>query len=163
MLVEEFNRCIQYDVKSFLDEKQVESLEEAARLADDYSFSHKTPFRIIHQTPLNQFNPKDSSGNSRNQRSKFLVLSQLILLQKDNIISDCLKLKRNKQQLSGEITLHLKMLICVHVVQYIDSNRLAMNQTAIYIKRHSFQIFSGNTPLLGCYARSLPYIHYVIH
>jgi len=110
MLVEEFNRCIQYDVKSFLDEKQVESLEEAARLADDYSFSHKTPFRIIHQTPLNQFNPKDSSGNSRNQRSKFLVLSQLILLQKDNIISDCLKLKRNKQQLSGEITLHLKML-----------------------------------------------------
>ena len=36
MLVEEFKRCIQSDVKIFLDEKQVETLEEAARLADDY-------------------------------------------------------------------------------------------------------------------------------
>ena len=35
MLVEEFKRCIQSDVKTFLDEKQVETLEEAARLADD--------------------------------------------------------------------------------------------------------------------------------
>ena len=31
MLVEEFKRCIQPDVKTFLDEKQVETLEEAAR------------------------------------------------------------------------------------------------------------------------------------
>ena len=36
MLVEEFKRCIQSDVKTFLCEKQVETLEEAARLADDY-------------------------------------------------------------------------------------------------------------------------------
>ena len=35
MLVEEFKRCIQSDVKTFLDEKQVETLVEAARLADD--------------------------------------------------------------------------------------------------------------------------------
>ena len=36
VLVEEFKRCIQSDVKTFLCEKQVETLEEAARLADDY-------------------------------------------------------------------------------------------------------------------------------
>ena len=36
MLVEEFKRCIQSDVKTFLDEKQVETLEEADRLVDDY-------------------------------------------------------------------------------------------------------------------------------
>ena len=41
MLVEEFKRCIQSDVKTFLDEKQVETLEEAARLADDYYLTHK--------------------------------------------------------------------------------------------------------------------------
>ena len=35
MFVEEFKRCIQSDVKTFLNEKQVETLEEAARLADD--------------------------------------------------------------------------------------------------------------------------------
>ena len=30
MLVEEFKRCIKSDVKSFLDEKEVETLEKAA-------------------------------------------------------------------------------------------------------------------------------------
>ena len=40
MLVEEFKRCIQSDVKTFLDEKQGETLEEAARLADDYYLTH---------------------------------------------------------------------------------------------------------------------------
>ena len=43
MLVEEFKR-IQSDVKTFLDEKQVETLEEAARLADDFYLTHKVSF-----------------------------------------------------------------------------------------------------------------------
>ena len=44
MLVEEFKRCITSDVKSFLDEKEVETLEKAARLADDYTLTHKVVF-----------------------------------------------------------------------------------------------------------------------
>ena len=40
MLVEEFKRCINSDVKAFLDEKEVETLDLAARLADDYSLTH---------------------------------------------------------------------------------------------------------------------------
>ena len=44
MLVEEFKRCINSDVKSFLDEKEVETLEKAARLADDYTLTHKVFF-----------------------------------------------------------------------------------------------------------------------
>ena len=40
MLVEEFKRCINSDVMSFLDEKEVETLEKAARLADDYILIH---------------------------------------------------------------------------------------------------------------------------
>ena len=44
MLVEEFKRCIQSDVKTLLCEKQVETLEEAARLADDYYLTHKVFF-----------------------------------------------------------------------------------------------------------------------
>ena len=38
MLVEEFKRCINSIVKSFLAEKEVETLEKAARLADDLYF-----------------------------------------------------------------------------------------------------------------------------
>ena len=41
LLVEEFKRCINSDVMSFLDEKEVETLEKAARLADDYTLTHK--------------------------------------------------------------------------------------------------------------------------
>ena len=44
MLIEEFKRCIQPDIKTFIDEKQVETLDEAARLADDYSLTHKVSF-----------------------------------------------------------------------------------------------------------------------
>ena len=41
MLVEEFKRCINSDIKSFLDEKKVETLKAAARLADDYALTYK--------------------------------------------------------------------------------------------------------------------------
>ena len=44
VLVEEFKRCIQSDVKTFLDEKEVETLEEAAHLADDYYLTHTVSF-----------------------------------------------------------------------------------------------------------------------
>ena len=37
VLVEEFKRWINSDIKSFLDEKQVETLETTARLADGYN------------------------------------------------------------------------------------------------------------------------------
>ena len=43
-LTEEFKRCINSDVKPFLDEKEVETLENSARLADDYSLTHKVSF-----------------------------------------------------------------------------------------------------------------------
>ena len=44
MLVEEFKRCINSDIKSILDEKQDETLEAAARLADNYTLTHKISF-----------------------------------------------------------------------------------------------------------------------
>ena len=44
MPVEEFKWCINSDVKSFLDEKEFETLEKAARLADDYTLTHKVSF-----------------------------------------------------------------------------------------------------------------------
>ena len=58
VLVEEFKRCIQSDVKTFLDEKQVETLEEAARLADDYYLTHKVSFIAT---------PKPASLHSQNK------------------------------------------------------------------------------------------------
>ena len=44
LLVEEFKRCINSDVRSFLDEKEVEFLEKADRLAEDYTLTLKISF-----------------------------------------------------------------------------------------------------------------------
>ena len=66
MLVEEFKRCIQSDAKTFLDEKQVETLEEAVRLADDYYLTHKVSFiakpKPTSSHPQNKFMSGNSSG-----------------------------------------------------------------------------------------------------
>ena len=56
MLVEEFKRCIHSDVKSFLDEREVETLDVAARLADDYALTHKVSF--VNKPCKKPFNPQ---------------------------------------------------------------------------------------------------------
>ena len=57
ILVEEFKWCINSDVRAFLNEKEVENLDVAARLADDYSLTHKT-FFVNKPFPRKPFNPQ---------------------------------------------------------------------------------------------------------
>ena len=57
MLVEEFKWCINSDVRAFLNEKEVENLDLAARLADDYSLTYKASF-VIKPFPRKPFNPQ---------------------------------------------------------------------------------------------------------
>ena len=64
MLVEEFKRCINSDIKSFLDEKQVETLEAAARLADDYALTHKVSFINKSNPSRRPFFPQSGSKHS---------------------------------------------------------------------------------------------------
>ena len=44
VLIEEFKRCVRDDVKTYLDEKSVSNLTEAAVMADDYALTHKKKF-----------------------------------------------------------------------------------------------------------------------
>ena len=110
MLVEEFKRCINSDVKSFLDEKEVETLEKAARLADDYTLTHKVSF-VSKANPRKPFYPL--SGNSSQNASKpkpprenkdHNPLSQPICnycKQSGHIVSDCPVLKRKLEKQEG--------------------------------------------------------------
>ena len=114
MLVEEFKRCIQSDVKTFLDEKQVETLEEAARLADDYYLTHKVSFiaksKPTSSHPQNKFMSGNSSGmpsqsNTPEPNSTSETKSQYPLSRPTcnyckklgHLVSECLKLKRKLQ------------------------------------------------------------------
>ena len=139
LLVEEFKRCINSDVKSFLDEKEVETLDLAARLADDYSLTHKASFvnKPFPRKPFNPqsrpqsrpfspqskpyspqsgpksnpSNPSDNSSHSFTPKPKFSgenksqnPLSQPFCnycKQSGHIISECLSLKRKKENQEG--------------------------------------------------------------
>ena len=99
MLVEELKRCINSDVKSFLDDKEVETLEKAARLADDYTLTHKVSFvskanlRKPFYPPSGQKpcpslqsgksnqNPPQAKPPGANKRSQSLISAYLQLLQ----------------------------------------------------------------------------------
>ena len=111
MLVEEFKRCIQSDVKTFLDEKQVETLEEAARLANDYYLTHKVSFiakpKPTSSHPQNKFMSGNSSdmasqSNTSKPNSTSETKSQYPLSRPtcnyckkpSHLVSECLKLKR---------------------------------------------------------------------
>ena len=111
MLVEEFKRCIQSDVKTFLDEKQVETLEEAARLADDYYLTYKVSFIAKPKPTSSHSQNKFMSGNSSGMPSQSTTpkpnstsetISQYPLSRPTcnyckkpgHLVSECLKLKR---------------------------------------------------------------------
>ena len=120
MPVEEFKRCINSDVKSFLDEKEVETLEKAARLADDYTLTHKVSF-VSKANPRKPFyppsghkpSPSFQSGNSNQNAPKpkppgenncHNPLSQPICnycKQSGHIVSDCPVLKRKREKQEG--------------------------------------------------------------
>ena len=120
MLVEEFKRCINSGVKSFLDEKEVETLDKAARLADDYTLTQKVSFdskanpRVPFYPPSgHKPSPGLQSGNSNQNAPKpktpgenkgHSPLSQPICnycKQSCQIVSDCHVLKRKREKQEG--------------------------------------------------------------
>ena len=134
MLVEEFKRCIHSDVKAFLNEREVENLETAARLADEYALTHKASF-VNNPYPRKPYDPQSKqitpqskpyspqSGPKANPsnptdnsspKSKFSSenkgqnpLSQPICnycKKTGHIISECLALKRKKERDSAKPT-----------------------------------------------------------
>ncbi|XP_062610561.1 uncharacterized protein LOC134272333, partial [Saccostrea cucullata] len=44
ILIEEFKNCIHPEIRTYLDEQKVETLEQAATAADDYALTHKVSF-----------------------------------------------------------------------------------------------------------------------
>ena len=44
MLIEDFKECVHFDIKTHLDERNVDNLHQAATMADDYTLTHKLSF-----------------------------------------------------------------------------------------------------------------------
>ncbi|KAK2554338.1 hypothetical protein P5673_024349 [Acropora cervicornis] len=71
ILIEEFKRCIHSDVRTFIDEQKAETLEDAARLAEEFSLSHKVMFveKPKRPYPPPGQDPPPTPGCFGNQRS----------------------------------------------------------------------------------------------
>ena len=85
MLLEEFKRCINNDIRTFINEQKPKDLTTAARLADEYSLIHKFSTNKTHTQSFprgNNSNPPrsfprsypenlNSLNNSRSEKPKF--------------------------------------------------------------------------------------------
>ena len=70
LLVEEFKKCLPNEVKTYLDEKKVETLSQAAVLADDYILTHKSisnpkPLSTQMNSHAEPFHPNPKTGQNQ--------------------------------------------------------------------------------------------------
>ena len=179
MLVEEFKRCINSDIKSFLDEKQVETLEAAARLAGDYALTHKISFINKSNPSRRPFFPhsgsKHSPSNPPGSHSQTITpkskpsgenkdqnpLSQPICnycKRAGHIISECLHLKRKKEKQeglkpTGLTSLRSKPQSCVKEEDPIQTER---PETDSVMEIYEPFLSDGFVSLNSDYAQSTP-------
>ena len=179
MLVEEFKRCINSDIKSFLDEKKVETLEAAARLADDYALTHKVSFinksypsrRPFFPQSGSKHSPSNPSGNysqtftpkpkSSGENKDQNPLSQPICnycKRTGHIISECLHLKRKKEKQeelkpTGLTSLRSKPQSCVKEEDPIQAER---PETDSVMEIYEPFLSDGFVSLNSDYAQSTP-------
>ncbi len=125
ILIEEFKGCVRDSIKTHLDEQKVTTLEDAARMADDYSLTHKTTFSNKGHATFQKYNVHkgppyiSTTSNSRSETTKFTnkvsqnpqngpkstgssSLTCAYCKKKGHIISDCWVLERKKRQESGQ-------------------------------------------------------------
>ena len=72
-MIEEFKRCIHSDIRSFINEQKGETLDAAARLADDYSLTHKVCFE---HKPNQSFTSKQRNSSFSPGNKRFSGLSR---------------------------------------------------------------------------------------
>ena len=68
ILIEEFKRHIPFHMKTFIDEKQVENLQQAADLADEYFLTHGNFNQQRNQSSDKQYTANPSSGSDSFQQ-----------------------------------------------------------------------------------------------
>ena len=68
ILIEEFKRRIPFHMKTFIDEKQVENLQQAADLADEYFLTHGNFNQQRSQSSDKQYTADASSGSDASQQ-----------------------------------------------------------------------------------------------
>ncbi|KAJ8035316.1 hypothetical protein HOLleu_22499 [Holothuria leucospilota] len=94
MLVEEFKRCVNDDIKTHLEENKADKLSEVANLADQYALTHK--FGKVGQTQNKGQFSKPNSNNSSN-KAAFKDISCGFCHKKGHTMANCFTLAKLKE------------------------------------------------------------------
>ncbi|KAG1952330.1 gag-pol fusion protein [Pimephales promelas] len=100
LLLEEFKKCLPERVVVYLNEQKVNSLSQAAVLADEFVLTHKTVFssaRPEKNSSVQSTHPQPSRAKSPSPRLKE-VRECFYCHKQGHVIADCLTLKRKQQQ-----------------------------------------------------------------
>ncbi|XP_078334126.1 uncharacterized protein LOC144625791 [Crassostrea virginica] len=118
LLLEEFKQCVHYDLKTHLDDKNIDTLQNAAIASDNYSLNHKKSFKgpnIAHFQGRDCGTKNQSTiGTERQNNTKSHTDPALSNPTKDSfqkksiscgyckksghVISECLKLQRRRER-----------------------------------------------------------------
>ena len=119
ILIEEFKKCLPSEVKTYIDEKKVETLNQAAVMADDYILTHKASLgnlkfpRLLNKN-VEPFYPSDNGhrqmyprGNAKNfsKNSRYPLRKHPLSAgpecfhchKRGHVMADCWHLKSNNQ------------------------------------------------------------------
>ena len=105
ILLEEFKNCMRDEVKIYLCEREVETLEEAAKLADIYEVTHKKA--VVNKPPFKfherkeRAEPRRENYSSAKKSSKDDKSSRITCgycKKPGHIMADCFILKRKKER-----------------------------------------------------------------
>ena len=92
LLLEEFKNCVPLEIKTHLEEVQVESLDNAAKFADEYILTHKNFGKSDHKKP--SFQKKSSSkDNSTSDGDNKKEITCFQCGKKGHVKASCLKFK----------------------------------------------------------------------
>ena len=103
LLVEEFKRCTKDDIRSYLNEKEVDTLKQAAKIADEYALTHKKfIFNQKNHKPQDskqpQGNPQSTPGREKQKEEKSSGPTCNYCRKQGHVLSDCIALKKKKEQ-----------------------------------------------------------------
>ena len=130
ILIEEFKRCVPENVKTYLDEKDVETLERAAVLADNFALTHKQKFYKSTSSTSRQPTPQDKKFGPASDHKKTTPgeksegkpnrgdksgLSCGYCKKAGHTITDCWKLKKKR-----EIEASPNALVSSHKGNFVD-------------------------------------------
>ena len=96
MLLEEFKNCVPKEIKTHLEEMQVESLDNAAKLSDEYILTHKNFSKGDFKKPNHQqkkVSEKDENSDTASDNKKELTCFHCG--KKGHIKAKCFKLKNS--------------------------------------------------------------------